>query len=325
MTSQLSGKTVLITGGAGYVATGIVRLLVEVDCRILRLMRPGRQAVAVTGKAQVRDVHGDVRERATWEAFLTDVDVVFHLAAQTSVYQADGDPAADLQANVLPMLHLMEVCRRQERPPAVVFAGTVTEGGLPDRLPVDEEHPDRPVTIYDLHKLMAEGYLKHYAGEGCARGVILRLANVYGPGPASSRGDRGVLNTMIRRALQGDPLTIYGAGNHLRDYVYVEDVAQAFLDAACAIEAVQGRHFVIGSGEGHTVAEAIRLVAERVAAKTGRRVPVTHVEPPAGLSPIEARNFVADPRRFMEATGWRPRHSLQDGIDRTIEAFLCAS
>jgi len=160
MTSQLSGKTVLITGGAGYVAIGIVRLLVEVDCRILRLMRPGRQAVAVTGKAQVRDVHGDVRERATWEAFLADVDVVFHLAAQTSVYQADGDPAADLQANVLPMLHLMEVCRRQERPPAVVFAGTVTEAGLPDRLPVDEEHPDRPVTIYDLHKLMAESYLK---------------------------------------------------------------------------------------------------------------------------------------------------------------------
>jgi nucleoside-diphosphate-sugar epimerase len=325
MTSHLSGRTVLITGGAGYVAASIVRSLRGVDCRILRLMRPGRQAMPVSGNARLQDVTGDVCERQTWDSLLPEADVVFHLAAQTSAYQANEDPSADFEANVRPMLHLLGACRRLRRRPVVVFAGTVTEAGLPDRLPVNESHPDRPITIYDLHKLMAESYLRHYTGEGIVCGVILRLANVYGPGPASSRADRGVLNGMIRRALRGEPLTIYGAGNHLRDYVFIEDVAQAFLRAACANETVNGRYFVIGTGEGHTVSEAIRLVADRVAARTGRQVPVTHVEPPTRLSPIEARNFVADPSRFRDATGWHPGHSLRDGIDRTIEAFLCGS
>ena len=85
---------------------------------------------------------------------------------------------------------------------------------------------------------------------------------------------------------------------------------------------MNGQHFVIGSGQGHTIAEAINLVAERVEKKTGQRAPVIHVDPPASLSPIEARNFVADTSRFTRATGWEARVSLVEGIDRTIDFFL---
>jgi nucleoside-diphosphate-sugar epimerase len=325
MTSHLFGRTVLITGGAGYVAAGIVGLLRELDCRILRLMRPGRQAVPVSGKARLQDVTGDVCERRTWDSLLPEADVVFHLAAQTSVYQANEDPSADFEANVRPMLHLLETCRQKGQHPIVVFAGTATEAGIPERLPVDETHPDRPITVYDLHKWMAEIYLRHYAREGVVRGVTLRLANAYGPGPRSSSADRGVLNMMIRRALRGEKLTIYGCGDHLRDYVYVEDVSRAFLEAALNIDRLNGGYFVIGSGKGHTLKEAINLVADRVALKLGRRVGVVHVDPPVPQSPIEARNFVADSRRYSQATGWQARYSLPEGIDRTIEAFLCES
>jgi nucleoside-diphosphate-sugar epimerase len=186
-------------------------------------------------------------------------------------------------------------------------------------LPVDENHPDYPVTIYDLHKLMAEGYLKHYTAQDVVRGAVLRLANVYGPGAKSSSADRGVLNLMIQKALKGETLTVYGDGNYMRDFVYVEDVAHAFLEAGAKIDGVNGQHFVIGSGQGHTIAEAVNLVAERVALKTGQRVPVIHVEPPAALSQIETRNFVADTTRFSYATGWKARVSLVEGIDRTID------
>ena len=317
-----TGKCILITGGAGYLATSLLAQLRSIDCRVIRLDRPGGKFTPTTGKAQVQDIEGDIRDRAVWESLLPEVDVVFHFAAQTSVYVAAQNPHADLDVNVLPMLHLLETCRGKGLYLVVLFSGTVTEVGLPSQLPVDETHLDHPITVYDLHKWMAENYLKYYARQGVVRGAVLRLANVYGPGPTSSSADRGVLNMMIRKALNGETLTVYGKGDYLRDYVYVEDVARAFLYAAANMERVNEQHFIIGSGEKHTIAEAFNLIADRVALKTGKRVPVIDVAPPPSLSPIETRNFVADTRRFREATGWQASYSLTAGIDRTIEIDL---
>jgi nucleoside-diphosphate-sugar epimerase len=274
------------------------------------------------GKAHIQDIEGDVRKLEVWESVLADVDIVFHFAAQTSVYVAEKNPLADMENNVLPMVHLLETCRKMKSKLRVIFAGTVTEVGLPDYLPVDERHPDHPITVYDLHKWMAEKYLKYYARTGKAQGVTLRLANVYGPGPKNSSADRGILTMMIRKALNGETLTIYDKGDCLRDYVYIDDVVSAFLCGATNIELANGQHFVIGNGEKYTIAEAFNLVAERVALKTGIRAPVVHVDAPASLSPIETRNFVANIRRFNELTGWAPKYSLISGIDRTIESFL---
>jgi nucleoside-diphosphate-sugar epimerase len=315
------GKNILISGGAGYLAANLVALLKDIDCRITRLHRQGSRPEPVAGKARIIDAGGDLRDSGIWEKILPGVDIVFHFAAQTSTYAANEDPVADRLVNVLPMLHLLEACRRQGNRPTVCFASTVTIAGIPERLPVNESHTDHPLTIYDLHKLMAEQYLRWYAEQGFVRGVSLRLANVYGPGPRSSRADRGVLNQMIRRALAGEDLTVYGEGDQERDYVYVEDAARAFLAAALHSEALNGRYFVIGSGQGHTIAEAMNLVAARAAARTGKPVRVYHVEPPEDLSTIEQRHFVADTAQFHSATGWQPRYNLAQGIDLTLEAF----
>ncbi len=320
--SAYAGRRILVTGGCGFLGTSLITLLKEVPCTIIRLSTPGTDFLPIQGTARIVDIGGDVRDRATWEQALPDIHVVFHFAAQTSVYVAERDAASDLDANVRPMALLIETCLRMDLHPVVLFSGTVTQAGIPMRLPVDESHPDQPVTIYDLHKLMAEQYLAYASRKGIVQGATLRLANVYGPGPASSSADRGVLNQMMHRALRGEPLTVYGAGDRLRDYVYVEDVARAFLLAGSRSGALSGRHFVIGSGAGHTIAEAFSLVAERAALKTGQRVLVSHVEPPSGLSPIEDRDFVADTGRFHAATGWRAQVSLVEGIDRTLEALL---
>jgi nucleoside-diphosphate-sugar epimerase len=192
---------------------------------------------------------------------------------------------------------------------------------MAETLPVSEALPDRPVSTYDLHKLTAETYLKLYARSGTVRGACLRLPNLYGPGPRSSSRDRGILNLMIRRALGGEPLTVYGRGEFIRDYLFVEDAVAAFVEAARRPSAINGEHFVLGSGAGSTIAEALGLVAEVVARRTGRRVRVEHVPPPADLAPIEQRNFVADVRKIYAATGWRPVRSLPEGIERTAEAF----
>jgi UDP-glucose 4-epimerase len=316
-----SDKKVLITGGAGYLAFSLLQLLRDQPASIVRLVRPGTAVAPLLEKAGIQNSHVDICDHSVWDALIEEADVVFHLAAQTSAAKASADPVKDMSINVLPMISLLEACRRAQSVPTVIFAGTASACGLTSSIPVDETAADQPVTKYDLHKLMAEQYLKYYANQGAVRGATLRLANVYGPGPPSSNSDRGILNLMVRRALTGKELTVYGTGDSLRDYVFVEDVARAFVAVAENIEDVNGGHYLIGSGKGHTIAEAIQLVAARVASRSGIEVPVVHVEPPETLSPIDTRNFVASTGLIQTRTGWQAKVCLSEGIDRTIEFY----
>ena len=314
-------KRILVTGGSGFLATNLVEALKDTKCFIRRLSRGARFPVHA-GAARIEDMKADIAEEATWERALDGIDIVFHFAAQTGVSTANEDPVADFGANVLPMLRMLEACRKKNLHPVALFSGTVTEAGITDRIPVDENIPDNPVTVYDLHKLMAENYLKYYVRKGMVRGAVLRLANVYGPGPRSSGANRGVLNGMIEKALEGRTLTIYGQGDYVRDYIYVRDVVGAFLAAGASIDRLNGRHYVIGSGTGHTIAETVRMIASRVERISGFPVAVMHVDLPDGMSPIEQRNFVADTTHFSSRTGWMAGTSLAEGIDLTIDYFV---
>jgi nucleoside-diphosphate-sugar epimerase len=316
----INGKRLLITGASGYLASNLAKFLKEIPCTVRRITRkPG--LTPLNGNAIFEDIQGDIRDSSLWDRAMEAVDIVFHFAGQTSVYVADKDPVCDYQANVLPMLLMLEACKKNDVHPDILFAGTSTIVGLPEELPVNETFPDQPVTIYDAHKLMAETYLKCYARMGLARGVTLRLTNVYGSGPKSSSEDRGIINMMVNRALSGKNLTVYGEGKFIRDYVYVDDVLLAFLMALVNMDQLNEKHFVLGSGEGNSISKAFHQVADRVAQKTGIEVKVDHIHPPTGLSPIEGRNFIADPRSFTEITGWEPQYSLSEGIDRTLDSF----
>lgn len=303
------GRTVVVTGASGYVAAALTERLEKAGTKVVKLSR------AVTG---------DYADPELWRRVLPGADAVFHLAAQTSFYTAAENPDADFAANVAPMRALLEAGRRAGLKPFIVFTGASTQAGLPQSSPVDESHPDAPVTVYDLHKLVAEKLLEGYARQGLARGATLRLSNVYGPGPKSSAPDRGILNRMIGKALRGEPLTVYGKGEPVRDYLYIDDLAGALLAAGRGGPALDGRRFVLGSGRGVSLKASFELVAARVEAKTGRKVPVVSVPEPAGLSPIESRRFVANAAAFRAAAGWAPRVELEDGIDLTIDSLTLA-
>jgi UDP-glucose 4-epimerase len=321
--SAFRGQTVAVTGAAGFLGGRLLARLATCDCRIIRVARSAPPPMDDLTAATVTDVTGDVGDRGVWDQ-VAAADVIFHFAAQTSTAAAADDPDGAFHANVTPMRHLLAACRHRGVRPMVLFAGTVTQAGMPSRVPVDEDAPDDPLTIYDRHKLIAEGDLKAAASQGIVRGATLRLANVYGPG-GHGRRDRDVLNRMIKTAIAGGPLTVFGTGEYLRDYVFIEDVVDAFLMAAVHREQVDRRHFVVASGHGISIRDAFELVAARVERLTGRHVAVTTTEPATPQSPIERRNFVGDPSRFSAATGWRPSWSLGQGIDRTIEALTCAS
>jgi UDP-glucose 4-epimerase len=321
MTTVAANKHLLISGGAGYIGSRLTDVFGTCGWAVTRLARPGTSSMCPPD-TNTTTIEADISDANVWLRTAERMDVIIHLAAQTSAHRAEEDVFADAAVNVRPMMQLLETCRLQRWNPFIVFASTATVVGLPDRLPVSEAQVDQPLTVYDLHKWMAEQYLEMYCRLGHARGTILRLANVYGPGPERGSSDRGVLNAMIRRALSGLPLTIFGRGEWLRDYIYIDDVVDAFRAAMNNRARVNGRHWIVASGAGCTLRDAAELVVARVAVRTGIRVPVQYVTPPEHLRAIDKRNFVADISGFSSATCWRPTVSLEAGIDRTIDVLV---
>lgn len=301
MSRAFEGRRIVVTGGSGFLAAALMERLSEIDCALVCISRSLRPALANnSGNARREGITGDIRQREFWGRVLPNADFVFHFAAQTSVYEAERDPAADWQANVEPMRSLLDACREHGNRPFILFSGSATQCGVQDYLLVDDSLPDRPVTVYDRHKLEAEGLL-----EDAVRGSA----------------DRGILYRMMRRALHGEALTLYGDGAQLCDYLHVDDAIDAFIAAAACAARTNGRHFVLGTGEGRTLAEAFALVARRAERLTGRKTAVVHMPPPRGLSPIEDRSAVINASRFRSATGWAQRVAFAEGIDRTLAAL----
>ena len=322
-TPHYKNKTILVTGGAGYIGSSVIRALSSVPCSIIALIKKGDVFSApLEGSAKISVVEADVRNKEIWKKLLEKVDILFHFAAQTSSKVANENPCRDAEINLLPIINIIEVCQKNKFSPHIIFSGTVTEVGFTDTYPVNETFKDIPTTVYDINKLAAEKYLQYYSNQLDNHAVILRLANVYGPGPRSSSADRGILNLMIHKALRSEPLTIYGEGDFVRDYVYIDDVVEAFLTAAVKIDLLSGNYYIIGSGVGYTIKDAMNIIREAVTQKTGRRVEILHVSLPKNLSQIEYRNFVADTSKFSTATGWKAKVSLPEGINQTIDYFL---
>jgi reductase EvaE/reductase VcaE len=204
----------------------------------------------------------------------------------------------------------------------VVYAGAASQVGVPPREPLDGTEPDRPETAYDRQKLAAERILLAASAEGRVRGIGLRLPTVYGESAAPGAADRGVVSAMARRALAGEPLTLWHDGTVRRDLVHVADVAAAFTAALDHPDALVGGRLLIGSGAGTALGDLFRLVADAVAARTGRPpVEVACVPPPPGAPVTDFRSVTLDATPLRTATGWRPVIALPDGVRRTVAAL----
>jgi UDP-glucose 4-epimerase len=309
-------RTLIITGARGYIGSALVERLAG-EGHTLRLVSrsPAAPGIgsALTGKIEY--CAADLRDPQSWSRLLHGADAIVHLSSRTDLRAAEVDPADDEDINIRPVRSLVEAARTAVAPPTVVFASAVTIVGAHPQIPVDETAPDRPCSVYDRHKLACETILREATARGVVRACSLRLSNVYGYGGASINANRGILNVMLKRAVGGQPLTLFGDGAYVRDFIHLHDVVDAFRLAMTESSVCDGRHYVIASGCGHTLAETYELITEVAHAQMGRRAEIIRVAEPPDLHPIERRNFIGDSRVFQECTGWRLRVDLRAGID----------
>ena len=306
------GRTVAVTGAFGYLGSALSQRLLEAGAIVRRGTR---------SRTEPHAFKSALEDPASCDRLVDGADAVFHFAAQTSIKIADDDPVRDLGANVISTLQLLEACRRSGREPAFVLAGTATQIGLTTTVPIPPTRHDVPITIYDSNKLAAEHLVGVYSEARRVAGVTLRIANVYGPGAAKSAADRGVTNRIVGRALAGQDLTYYGDGSLVRDYVYVDDLIDAFFLAGPLAKSATERSYVVAGGRGWSLKETFELISEVVASLGRARVRVSSVPWPDGSHAIDRRSFVADISGLHRWLGWQPTTSLREGLTRTAVAL----
>jgi len=299
MTATVADKTVLVTGGAGFVGSHIADAhLPDNEVRILDNFSSGTRA-NVPEAATV--IEGDIRDDDALAEAMDGIDIVFHQAAIVSVARSVEEPTTSNAVNEQGTLAVLEEARRQDA--RVVFASSAAIYGAPETLPITEDEPKDPSSPYGLEKLTSDHYCRLYADLYDLPTVALRYFNIYGP--RQSGGDyAGVIKAFNDQARDGGPLTVHGDGEQTRDFVNVADVVQANVLAASTD--ATGEAFNVGTGSRTT----IRRLAEIIRDEVDPTAEITHVDARDG----DIRHSAADISKARERLGLEPTISLADGL-----------
>jgi len=306
----------LVTGGAGFIGSTLVdRLLAEghrvdvVDDLSTGLLSNLAEARATAGH-HLSFHRLDVRDEAIVDLMAhRRPEVVFHLAAQADVRLSVARPAFDAEVNVIGTLNVLEGARRGGTAKVVFAASGGTLYGEPDKLPVKESAPHRPLSPYGVAKKAAVDYLAAYRELHGIEYTALALGNVYGP-RQDPHGEAGVVAIFAGRLLAGEQCTIFGDGTQTRDFVYVDDVVDAFARAA-----TRGTGLLMNVGTGNET--SVNRLYDTMAAAAGVDLPPAY----APARPGELARSALHPGRAEIHLGWRPWTTLEEGTAAVLDWF----
>ena len=304
---------VLVTGGAGFIGSNLVRALLERgdDVRVLDNFSTGNRA-NLDGLG-VDIVEGELRSYERVHNAVRTTEIVYHLGALGSVPRSVQDPLTSSAVNVEGTLNVL-LAARDEGVRRVVFSSSTSVYGSSRSLPTSEEEPCDPISPYGVAKLAAERYCVSFSRVYEAfETVVLRYFNVFGPRQSPFSQYAAAVPLFIKAIAAGEPVPINGDGEQSRDFTFVGNVVDATLRAADA-PGVSGEIFNVAAGAPATV----NAVADTIGAILGKPVERTHLPPRAG----DIRDSWADLAKAERLLGYSPEIGLEDGLRRTIEFLV---
>lgn len=300
---------VLVLGGCGFIGSHVVDALLGAGHDVSIMDRsPLRNDCDWTG---IEHFQGDLEQVDVLARALVGVDVLYHLVSTTLPSTSNLDPVGDIQGNLVATVRLLDLMREAGCRRIVYFSSGGTVYGEPAAVPVDESSELKPICSYGVVKVAIENYLFMYQRLYGLEPVVLRASNPYGPRQGKT-GLQGLIGTVLNRLRLGEPVTVWGDGETVRDYIFVTDLARLALMAG-SNKAPTGI-FNAGSGQGYSVNELLELASK----VTGRAL---------SLDRRDARNFdvhriILEVSSARKAFGWRPVIQIEEGVKKSWEYLL---
>lgn len=321
MINDLKNKRILITGGLGMIGSTIAHKLAH-EGAVVTIVD---SCLAPYG-ANIFNIHGikdlvevsncDIRDKEAMKSLVKDKDAIFNLAGQVSHNDSMNDPFLDADINYLGHLNVLECVRKYNPKAVILYSGSRLQFGEIKENPVKEDHPLEPKTPYALNKTAAENMYKFYFNVHKINCVLFRIANPYGPRSQMKHNKYSLINWFIRQAMENKTIKVFGSGDQVRDYIYVEDLANAFVMASMNPKCY-GETFNIGSGKGTKFKDMVEAIISIVGTGRSESVPW-----PENYINVETGDYITDVGKFSKATGWRASVDLIDGIKKTYSYYL---
>lgn len=311
---KISDKNVLVTGGAGFIGSHLVDALIKEGCRVrvvdnLINGKPDNLKKHKNNK-KFEFIKSDITNTESFSHVMKKTDIVFHMAC-LGVRHSIKHPYENQRVNAEgSFLVLNEAFKSGIK--KFVYCSSSEVYGTAEYVPMPEEHPTRPCTIYGAGKLAGEAYARGFHKTFGLNAVIVRLFNTYGPRSHHENDVGELIPKSIVRALNGEPILIFGDGSQARDFTYVKDSVNALIEAAKCDEAL-GRTLNVGSEFEITIKDVAKLILKIMKSKSS----IKHFQ----NRPGDVLRLYANSTLFRKLTGWKPKTSFEEGLVKTVEWF----
>lgn len=317
---SLVNKKILIIGGLGLIGSTTARYCISrgatvtiADNRAPQYGANDFNLADLEGKFSL--VIGDVREPSFMDSIVVEQDFIFNFAAQVNHNASIENPIFDNQLNCIGHINLLMACKNHNRTAKLIYPGSRLQYGRIQRLPVDEEHPREPLSIYAIHKNTAEQYYQAFFKHYGIRSTCFRITNPYGPRSQMKSSGYSLINWFIRLAMDATPITIFGTGEQMRDYIFIDDLVEGMMRAAMS-DSTDGKIYNIGSGTPAKFIDMARKVVDIVGQGEIKNVPW-----PKNYDNFETGDFYADISRLKNDLAWQPGTTLEAGIAATVDYY----
>lgn len=316
----LANKNVLIIGGLGLIGSTTARYCLQSGANVT--IADNRAPDYGANDYNLADLNrkytlktGDVRESTFVDSIVGGQDFIFNYAAQVNHNVSIEKPILDNQINCIGHINVLMACRNHNQAVKIAYPGSRLQYGKIISLPVAEDHPREPLSIYAIHKNTAEQYYQAFYKHYGIRSTCFRITNPYGPRSQMKSSGYSMINWFIRLAMDNQTITVFGGGKQIRDYIFIDDLVDGLVRATVQQE-TDGQVYNIGSGEKTRFIDMAKTVVEVVGGGD-----ITDTPWPKNYDNFETGDFYADITRFTKATGWKPRTTLRQGIEQTVDYY----